>query len=196
MKSIEMTAKTTEEAISAGLEQLGVSLSDVKVDIVEEGSKGLFGLFGSRPAKVRLTLTEEDDADEVHDIFANSLDTGKTEPKPAPADAPVQPKPEAPAKKAPAKAKAPKAKAAAAEARRQVPGPGAAHPGSEAAGMRRFFYLALAALQLLLLAGKGGVRGNYRELEQLLVIQTMGVDTRTNGVTLSLAAKGDSEQGV
>lgn len=62
--------------------------------------------------------------------------------------------------------------------------------------MRRFFYLALAALQLLLLVGKGGVRGNYRELEQLLVIQTMGVDTRTNGVTLSLAAKGDSEQGV
>lgn len=120
MKTIEMTAKTTEEAISAGLEQLGVSISDVKVDILEEGSKGLFGLFGSRPAKVRLTLTEEDDADEVHDIFANSLDTGKTEPKPAPADAPVQPKPEAPAKKAPAKAKAPKAKAAAAEARPEV----------------------------------------------------------------------------
>ena len=62
--------------------------------------------------------------------------------------------------------------------------------------MRRIFTLALAALQLLLLAGKGGVRGNYRELEQLLVIQTMGVDTRANGMTLSLAAKGDSEQGV
>ena len=62
--------------------------------------------------------------------------------------------------------------------------------------MRRIFYLALAALQLLLLAGRGGVRGNYRELEQLLVIQTMGVDTRANGMTLSLAAKGDSEQGV
>ena len=62
--------------------------------------------------------------------------------------------------------------------------------------MRRIFYLALAALQLLLLAGRGGVRGNYRELEQLLVIQTMGVDARANGMTVSLAAKGDSKQGV
>ena len=94
MKSIEMTAKTTEEAISAGLEQLGVSLSDVKVDIVEEGSKGLFGLFGSRPAKVRLTVTEEDTADEVHEIFANSLtgqNTAKTAEKAAPAKAEAQP---------------------------------------------------------------------------------------------------------
>ena len=62
--------------------------------------------------------------------------------------------------------------------------------------MRRAFYLALAALQLLLLAGRCGVRGNYRELEQLLVIQTMGLDTRSNGVTLCLAATGDSRQGV
>ena len=61
--------------------------------------------------------------------------------------------------------------------------------------MRRAFYLALVALQLLLLAGRGGVRGNYRELEQLLVIQTMGVDARANGMTVSLAAKGDSKQG-
>lgn len=62
--------------------------------------------------------------------------------------------------------------------------------------MRRVFLLFLAGLQILLLAGKGGVRGNYRELEQLLVIQTMGIDTRANGVTVCLAAKGDSRQGV
>ena len=36
MNSIEMTAKTTEDAISAGLEKLGVSISDVKVEILEE----------------------------------------------------------------------------------------------------------------------------------------------------------------
>ena len=34
MTSIEMTAKTTEDAISQGLEQLGVSISDVKVEIL------------------------------------------------------------------------------------------------------------------------------------------------------------------
>lgn len=61
MRTIESSAKNVEEAISAGLDQLGVSISDVTIDILEEGSKGLFGLFGSRQAKVRLTLKEEDD---------------------------------------------------------------------------------------------------------------------------------------
>ena len=56
MKEYEVSARTIEEAISQGLEHLGVSISDVTVDVLEEGSKGLFGLFGSRPAKVRLTM--------------------------------------------------------------------------------------------------------------------------------------------
>lgn len=62
MKTYEASAKTTEEAIDAGLAALGVSISDVTVQVIDEGSKGLFGLFGSRLAKVRLTVkeTEED----------------------------------------------------------------------------------------------------------------------------------------
>ncbi len=62
MKQFEAAAKTVEEAIEQGLQELGVSIGDVDVMVVEEGSKGLFGLFGSRPAKVRLTVkaTEED----------------------------------------------------------------------------------------------------------------------------------------
>ena len=119
MKSIEMTAKTTEDAISAGLQELGVSLSEVKVDILEEGSKGLFGLFGSRPAKVRLTLTEEDAADEVHEIFANSLGEAKEEKQEAPkpeqkAEAPK--KPAAPKPRSEKKPQEPKPEIATAEA--------------------------------------------------------------------------------
>ena len=62
MKQFEAMAKTVEEAIEQGLQELGVSIGDVDVTVVEEGSKGLFGLFGSRPAKVRLTVkaSEED----------------------------------------------------------------------------------------------------------------------------------------
>lgn len=41
MKSYESSAKTIEEAISAGLEKLGASISDVTIDVLEEGSKGL-----------------------------------------------------------------------------------------------------------------------------------------------------------
>ena len=65
MKSYDFTARTTEEAISKGLEELGVAISDVTVDVLEEGSKGLFGLFGSHPAKVRITMKEEEASDDV-----------------------------------------------------------------------------------------------------------------------------------
>ncbi len=86
--SREFTGKTTEEAISKGLMEMGVSRSDVKIETLQEGSKGLFGLFGSRPARVRITLNEEDfDAkDMVRDLFSSA--GGKQEKpqgKPAPA---------------------------------------------------------------------------------------------------------------
>ena len=115
MKSYESSAKTIEEAISAGLEKLGASISDVTIDVLEEGSKGLFGLFGSRQAKVRLTLKEEE-----IDPLAGLTDEPKAKPaphkeKPAPrqepkAEAPKQEpkaeaKPEAPKQEKPAKTK-------------------------------------------------------------------------------------------
>ena len=40
----------------------------------------------------------------------------------------------------------------------------------------------------LLLSGCGSVYSNYREVEQLLVIETMGIDYRPGGVELSMAA--------
>ena len=99
MTTKEFTAKTTEEAISEGLRVLGCTLSDVKVEVLEEGSKGLFGLFGSRPAKVRLTvLHEESGKDDMSDLLSSfSLN-------------PQQQRKERPAKPAPAREKpAPKA---------------------------------------------------------------------------------------
>jgi spoIIIJ-associated protein len=65
MKTYESSAKTIEEAISAGLEHLGVSIGEVTIDILEEGSKGLFGLFGSRQAKVRLTLKDQEEEESI-----------------------------------------------------------------------------------------------------------------------------------
>lgn len=62
--------------------------------------------------------------------------------------------------------------------------------------MRRAVTLMLCALQLLLLTGRGGVRTNYREVEDLLVVQTLGLDGKEGGLTLTLAAKGDGEDGV
>ena len=51
---IEAHGSDVEEAIEAGLAQLGLSRKDVIIEIVEEGRKGLLGL-GGRDAVVRLT---------------------------------------------------------------------------------------------------------------------------------------------
>jgi spoIIIJ-associated protein len=77
--SREFTAKTTEEAIENGLKEMGVSASDVQIETLQEGAKGLFGLFGSRPARVRITLREEttDAKDLVHALFEEKKPTEK-----------------------------------------------------------------------------------------------------------------------
>ena len=75
MRSIEKTGKRTEDAISAGLKELGCDLSDVTIDILDAGSPGLFGMFG-RLAKVRLTVNEEESGLEF-DMPEFSLDSKK-----------------------------------------------------------------------------------------------------------------------
>ena len=64
MRSQEFTGKTTQEAIDAGLAALGVTIADVHVDVIQEGAKGLFGLFGSKPACVRLTVMDDEKEDD------------------------------------------------------------------------------------------------------------------------------------
>ena len=76
MKRYESEGRTVEEAINLGLERLGASISDVDITVLNEGSKGLFGLFGSRMAKVVLTTKQEDDIkDATRALFADALDT-------------------------------------------------------------------------------------------------------------------------
>ena len=58
MKVVEKVAKTIDEAIEYGLQEFGVLRDEVIIEVLEEPSKGLFGLIGSRPAKVRLTLKD------------------------------------------------------------------------------------------------------------------------------------------
>lgn len=86
MREYEASARTVEEAIEQGLQELGVSIGDVDVRVVEEGSKGLFGLFGSRPAKVKLTV-KDSEADPLSELMAAEEPKAKKQPekKPAPA---------------------------------------------------------------------------------------------------------------
>jgi len=56
MKALEAKGKTVDEAIFNGLNKLGVSLDEVSIEIIEDGTKGLFGI--GKSAKVRLTEKE------------------------------------------------------------------------------------------------------------------------------------------
>ncbi|MGI6725797.1 MAG: RNA-binding cell elongation regulator Jag/EloR [Christensenellales bacterium] len=90
MKSFEASGRTVEEAISAGLQENGLSIGDVNVEILEEGSKGLFGLFGSRNARVRLTLIDDESHADAMDVFKDSLANVKTQHQPEKTARPVR----------------------------------------------------------------------------------------------------------
>ena len=88
MRIKEFTGKTTQEAIDNGLAELGVTIADVHVDVLQEGAKGLFGLFGSKPACVRLTVMEDEREDDhgLSDLlgsFSLNEQKKKSAPKPA-----------------------------------------------------------------------------------------------------------------
>ena len=54
MKTFEATGKTYEEALMAGLAQMGLPSDKVDVEVLEEGTKGFLGI-GAKPYRLRLT---------------------------------------------------------------------------------------------------------------------------------------------
>ncbi len=60
MRVAEKTGKTVEEAITAGVLELGVDRTQVKVEVIEEpAKKGFFGLFGKSLARVRVSYEND-----------------------------------------------------------------------------------------------------------------------------------------
>ena len=76
MKSIEIEGKTVEEALNRALVELGTEENMVNVEILDQGSKGLFNVIGVKPAKVRVSL-KYDYIEEAHNILSNVISTMK-----------------------------------------------------------------------------------------------------------------------
>ncbi len=110
MRSIETSGKTVEDAVKAGLAELKCDSADVRIDVLEMGSPGLFGMFG-KLARVRLTVRE------VVDDFSLDLPVMTLEAQKPRADKkPPEKKPEKPAQEPKDEAKpAPEDKAPKAE---------------------------------------------------------------------------------
>lgn len=57
--SIEVEGKTVAEAIKKALAELRVPRNKVKIEVLSEEEKGLFGMPGAKPAKVRASVIKE-----------------------------------------------------------------------------------------------------------------------------------------
>ena len=60
MSEVIETGKTVEEALEKALVALGRSVDEVDYEVLEQPSRGFFGLFGGRAARLRVTEKQED----------------------------------------------------------------------------------------------------------------------------------------
>jgi spoIIIJ-associated protein len=56
VKQVTATGQTVKEAVESALAQLQTTKDRAEVDIIDEGKKGIFGIFGSRPAIVKVSV--------------------------------------------------------------------------------------------------------------------------------------------
>ena len=115
MSYIDVTGKTTEEAIANALAQLGMSRDDVSVEILAQAKSGFLGL-GASPAKVRVTYGPDEATmdDVVLPTFEKPVKK-EAAPKKAAQPQPKKEEPKKPAEKKPEPKKAEPRKAEPAE---------------------------------------------------------------------------------
>ena len=54
--SIEIEGRTVEEAVKKALKELKLQRDQIKIEVLVEEEKGLFGMPGAKPAKVRVSI--------------------------------------------------------------------------------------------------------------------------------------------
>ncbi|HHV38369.1 MAG TPA: protein jag [Tepidimicrobium sp.] len=59
MRSVVKVSKTVDEAVKVALEELDATERDIHVEVLEEPSRGLFGLIGGKDATVKVTVVND-----------------------------------------------------------------------------------------------------------------------------------------
>lgn len=80
MNSMEFSGKTVSDALSVALKELNVTEDKMTYEVLEEGSKGLLGLIGTRPAVIKVTVkavepVKKDIQVEAKDFLKGVLDS-------------------------------------------------------------------------------------------------------------------------
>jgi spoIIIJ-associated protein len=73
MSSIEIEAKTTEEAIKKACEHFQLSEQELDIEVLENRSTGIFGIVGNRKAKVRATPKQDSHMAAAQEILTKIL---------------------------------------------------------------------------------------------------------------------------
>jgi spoIIIJ-associated protein len=63
MKTFKREGKSEASVVTAFMKEFGLKRSDFTYDIIDEGSKGFFSLFGSKPVIIRFNVQGGDDGD-------------------------------------------------------------------------------------------------------------------------------------
>ncbi len=76
MKNVTIERTTVEEAVKAALAELEAEREEVEIEVINEPSKGLFGLIGSKNAKVKVTVTNgpEERTKKFFDVLLKKMD--------------------------------------------------------------------------------------------------------------------------
>ncbi len=56
MRQVTASGQTVEDAVQSAMEQLNTEKDHVDIEVIDEGRKGILGLFGSKPAIVKVIL--------------------------------------------------------------------------------------------------------------------------------------------
>lgn len=59
MKYVVKESKSVEDAVEDALVELNASMEDVEIEVLEEPSRGFFGLIGAKEAKVKVSLIRD-----------------------------------------------------------------------------------------------------------------------------------------
>jgi spoIIIJ-associated protein len=74
MKALEFSGKTVDDALLNALKELKVEKDRVEYEVIEEGSKGLLGIIGTKPALIRV-IVKKNAPEEATRFLSGVLDS-------------------------------------------------------------------------------------------------------------------------
>lgn len=70
MKQTTATGQSVEEAVQSAMLELNITIEKAEITVIDEGKKGLLGIFGTRPAVVKVKVKEDPIQDSINYLKA------------------------------------------------------------------------------------------------------------------------------